>query len=99
MVRTSLRKNLFVVPGRTIFLTCFRHSPFPYSLARLATRFSSGSLSRTVQDNEPVMFTGKVAGPGFGHFSKFRPKFYQRVLELTGMALYHGTINVRIDGD
>jgi hypothetical protein len=45
------------------------------------------------------MFKGKVAGPGFGHFSKYRPKFYQTVLALSGMALHHGTINVRIDGE
>ena len=44
------------------------------------------------------MFKGKVAGPGFGHFSKYRPKFYQSVMAVSGLALYHGTINVRIDG-
>src|SRR5215467_3975829 len=44
------------------------------------------------------MFTGVVAEPGFGHFSKYRPKFYQTVLELSGVALHPGTINVRIDG-
>jgi len=46
-----------------------------------------------------VILTGKVAGPGFGHFSKYRPKFYQRVLDLSGVTLYHGTINVKIDGE
>ena len=45
------------------------------------------------------MFKGKVAGPGFGHFSKYRPKFYQSVTAVSGVALYHGTINVRIDGE
>jgi hypothetical protein len=45
------------------------------------------------------MFKGKVAGPGFGHFSKYRPKFYQSVMAVSGVALYHGTINVRIDGE
>ena len=45
------------------------------------------------------MFKGKVAGPGFGHFSKYRPKFYQAVQALSGKALYHGTINVKIDGE
>ena len=45
------------------------------------------------------MFKGKVAGPGFGHFSKYRPRFYQRVMALSGAALYHGTINVKIDGE
>lgn len=44
------------------------------------------------------MFKGKVAGPGFGHFSKYRPKFYQSVMAVSGLALYRGTINVRIDG-
>jgi hypothetical protein len=45
------------------------------------------------------MFKGSVAEPGFGHFSKCRPKFYQTVAALTGVTLYHGTINVRIDGE
>jgi CTP-dependent riboflavin kinase len=44
-------------------------------------------------------FKGQVAGPGFGHFSKCRPKFYQNVLDLSGLSLYPGTINVKIDGD
>jgi len=44
-------------------------------------------------------FKGKVAGPGFGHFSKYRPKFYQSVMAVSGMALYHGTINLEIDGE
>ena len=44
------------------------------------------------------MFKGEVAGPGFGHFSKCRPKFYQAVLATSGVALRHGTINVRING-
>ena len=44
------------------------------------------------------MFKGVVAEPGYGHFSKCRPKFYQIVMDLTGLALYRGTINVRIDG-
>lgn len=42
------------------------------------------------------MFKGEVAEPGFGHFSKYRPKFYQAVLDLSGVALRQGTINVRI---
>jgi hypothetical protein len=46
-----------------------------------------------------VMFKGEVAEPGFGHFSKCRPKFYQNVLDLSGVALYQGTINIRIDGE
>ncbi len=45
------------------------------------------------------MFNGKVADPGYGQFSKCRPKFYQAVLDLTGVGLYHGTINVRIEGE
>ena len=45
------------------------------------------------------MFKGEVAGPGFGHFRKLRPKFYQTVLALSGVALYWGTINVRIEGE
>ena len=45
------------------------------------------------------MFKGKVTEPGFGHFRKCRPKFYQTVLAVTGVALYWGTINVRIDGE
>ena len=45
------------------------------------------------------MFKGEVAEPGFGHFSKYRPKFYQAVLDLSGVALRHGTINVRIHGE
>jgi hypothetical protein len=44
-------------------------------------------------------FKGQVARPGFGHFSKCRPKFYQNVLDLTDVALYWGTINIRIDGE
>jgi hypothetical protein len=28
------------------------------------------------------MFKGEVAEPGFGHFRKYRPKFYQTVLAL-----------------
>lgn len=44
-------------------------------------------------------FKGQVAGPGFGHFGKYRPKFYQNVLDLTGLSLHQGTINVRIDGE
>jgi len=44
------------------------------------------------------MFKGEVAEPGFGHFSKLRPKFYQTVSDLSGVALYRGTINVRIHG-
>jgi hypothetical protein len=46
-----------------------------------------------------VIFTGQIAGPGFGHFSKYRPKFYQSVTALSGMILHHGTINVRIAGE
>lgn len=45
-----------------------------------------------------MMFRGVVAEPGFGHFSKYRPKFYQTVLHLSGVTLYQGTINVRIGG-
>jgi hypothetical protein len=45
------------------------------------------------------MFKGEVAQPGFGHFRKYRPKFYQTVLALSGVALYRGTINVRIIGE
>ena len=45
------------------------------------------------------MFKGEVAEPGFGHFSKYRPKFYQTVLDLSSVALHPGTINVRIDGE
>jgi hypothetical protein len=45
------------------------------------------------------MFKGKVTEPGFGHFRKCRPKFYQTVLALTGVDLYRGTINVRIEGE
>lgn len=45
-----------------------------------------------------MIFKGVVAQPGFGHFSKYRPKFYQAVLNESGMALRAGTINVRIDG-
>jgi len=46
-----------------------------------------------------VIFKGEVAGPGFGHFRELRPKFYQTVLDLSGVALYRGTINVRIKGE
>jgi len=45
------------------------------------------------------MFKGEVAESGFGHFGKYGPKFYQAVFDLSGMALYQGTINVRIDGE
>jgi hypothetical protein len=41
---------------------------------------------------------GEVADQGYGHFKKFRPKFYRTVLDLSGMALHHGTINVEIKG-
>jgi hypothetical protein len=44
-------------------------------------------------------FKGQVAETGFGHFSKCRPKFYQIVLDLSGLSLHKGTINVRIDGE
>ena len=44
-------------------------------------------------------FKGQVAGPGYGHFSKCRPKFYQNVLDLSGLSLHKGTINIKIDGD
>lgn len=44
------------------------------------------------------MFKGVVAGPGFGHFRKYRQNFYRTVLDLSGVALRPGTINVRIDG-
>jgi hypothetical protein len=46
-----------------------------------------------------MMFQGEVAEPGFGHFRKHRPKFYKTVLALSGVVLYPGTINVRIDGE
>jgi len=46
-----------------------------------------------------MIFRGVVAEPGFGHFSKYRPKFYRAVFELSCVALYQGTINVRIDGE
>jgi len=46
-----------------------------------------------------MIFKGEVAEPGFGHFGKYRPKFYQAVFALSGVALYHGTINVKIDGE
>src|SRR5262249_23801258 len=49
--------------------------------------------------SERVMFKVEVAEPGFGHFSKYRPKFYRMVLTLSGMDLRRGTINVRIDGE
>src|SRR5437016_12176363 len=45
------------------------------------------------------MFKGEVAEPGFGNFRKYRPTFNQTVLALSGVALYPGTINVRIDGE
>jgi len=45
------------------------------------------------------MFKGEVAQPGFGHFRKYRPKFYQTVLALSGVVLYRGTNNVRIIGE
>ena len=50
-------------------------------------------------EGERVILKGEVAEPGFGHFGKRRPKFYQTVLGLSGVALYPGTINVRIDGE
>jgi len=46
-----------------------------------------------------MIFRGLVAEPGFGHFSKYRPKFYRAVLDLSGVALREGTINVRIEGE
>lgn len=58
-----------------------------------------GAAGTLVPFSERVMFKGEVAGPGFGHFRKCRPKFYQAVLALSGVALYRGTINVRIDGE
>ena len=45
------------------------------------------------------MFRGVVAEPGFGHFGKYRPNFYRAVLDLSGVVLYQGTINVRIEGE
>ena len=45
------------------------------------------------------MFKGQVAGAGFGHFSKCRPAFYKNLLALTGLSLYQGTINIKIDGE
>jgi hypothetical protein len=45
------------------------------------------------------MLRGVVAEPGFGHFRRYRPRFYRAVLDLSGVALYQGTINVRIDGE
>jgi hypothetical protein len=44
-------------------------------------------------------FKGHVAWPGYGHFRKCRPKFYQNVLDLSRLSLYKGTINIKIDGD
>jgi hypothetical protein len=38
------------------------------------------------------MFKGQVAGAGFGHFSKCRPKFYQNILDLSGLSLHQGTL-------
>lgn len=46
-----------------------------------------------------MILRGAVAEPGFGHFSKYRPKFYRAVLDVSGVALREGTINVRIDGE
>jgi len=46
-----------------------------------------------------MTFKGKVADPGYGHFKKSRPKFYRTVLDLSGTALYQGTINVKIEGN
>jgi len=43
-------------------------------------------------------FKGEVARPGYGHFSKCRPKFYQNVLDLSGLSLHQGTMNVKVDG-
>jgi CTP-dependent riboflavin kinase len=45
------------------------------------------------------IFKGQVAGAGFGHFSKCRPKFYQNILDLSGLSLHQGTINIKIDGE
>ena len=45
------------------------------------------------------IFKGQVAGPGFEHFSKCRPRFYQNVLDLNGLSLYQGTINIKINGE
>ena len=42
------------------------------------------------------MFKGGVAGSGFGHFRECRPKFYEAVLALSGMALHCGSINLKI---
>jgi len=62
------------------------------SFVRLETKTRFGSVG------ERVIFKGVVAVPGFGHFGKCRPKFYKAVLDLSGVDLYQGTINVRIDG-
>ena len=45
------------------------------------------------------VFKGQVAGAGFGHFSKCRPRFYQNILDLSGLSLHQGTINITIDGE
>jgi hypothetical protein len=58
-----------------------------------------GAVRTLVPFSERVMFKGEVAEPGFGHFRNCRPKFYQTVLALSGVALRWGTINVRIDGE
>ena len=46
-----------------------------------------------------MIFRGVIAEAGFGHFSRYRPKFYRAVLELSGISLRAGTINVRINGE
>ena len=58
-----------------------------------------GAVGTLVSFSERVMFKGEVAGPGFGHFRKCRPKFYEAVLARSGIALYRGTINVRVYGE
>ena len=45
------------------------------------------------------MFKGHVAEAGFGHFSKCRPAFYKTLLDLSGLSLHQGTINMKIDGE
>jgi hypothetical protein len=58
-----------------------------------------GAVETLIRFSEREMFKGEVAKLGFGHFGTCRPKFYQAVLNLSGIALHQGTINVRIDGE
>lgn len=61
---------------------------------------AASMLARRVEEAMSAgMFHGHVAGPGFGHFSTLRPRFYRNVLELSGLSLHPGTINIKIDGE